>query len=130
MINIKSITSNGVTFLGSLIPVFKSCPPCPICMPKYAAVFAFFGLELADYSQYLIPIMFISMFISLTSMNLQIIKKNLSSTPFHLALTSSVVLLISKFYLDSILLSGLAMTGIFLAIFFHYTNLKKVSCTC
>ncbi|MDG2348516.1 MAG: hypothetical protein P8L77_03530 [Gammaproteobacteria bacterium] len=130
MQNIRTTASNGVTFLAALIPVFKSCPPCPICMPKYAALFAFFGLELADYSQYLIPLILVSMMISLSSMYSQILKNNLTSIPFYIASISSVILLASKFYFDNSMLSIIAMAGIFYAIFSHYANLRKVSCNC
>ena len=47
--------------LVSLLAVLKSCPPCPICMPKYAAILSFFGIPLAAYSQYLVPVMLLSM---------------------------------------------------------------------
>jgi len=130
MQSIRTTTANGITFLSALIPVFKSCPPCPICMPKYAALFAFFGLELADYSQYLIPLMLVSMMISLSSMYNQVLKKNITSTPFYIASISSVTLLASKFYFDSSVLSVIAMAGIFYAIFSHYSNLRKISCNC
>ena len=79
---LKNVTANITTFFAALIPVFKSCPPCPLCMPKYAALFSFFGLELADYSHYLIPIMILSMLVSLGSMLFQAFSKGLSIYPF------------------------------------------------
>lgn len=130
MQNIRSYFTNGITFLTALIPVFKSCPPCPICMPKYAAIFAFFGLQLADYSQYLIPVMLLSMGLSLSTMLSQSLQRKLSTVPFYLTLSASVTLLISKFYIDNLPLSTISMAGIVLGIVLHYTSLKKSSCCC
>ena len=126
----KSIAANGVTFISALIPVFKSCPPCPICMPKYAALFALFGLELADYSHYLMPVMFFSMFISLASMLQQSKQRRLSILPFYLGLISSSLLFASKFFIDSLFISVICMLGIASAIVIHYFNLSKKTCHC
>ena len=126
----KNIASNSVTFLSELVPVFKSCPPCPICMPKYAVLFALFGLELADYSQYLMPIMMISMFISLGSIYNKSINRKISLMPFYLGVTSSSLLLFSKFYIDNIFISFSCMFGLGLAIILHYSSLRRKSCHC
>lgn len=131
MRNTNTIYANSITFMGSLVPVFKSCPPCAICMPKYAALFAFFGLELADYSQYLIPIMLASMLISLAIMYRQVKTFNLPPTLFYTALTASLTLIVSKFYFDSTPLSFIAMGTLLACIIKHHLNMKTTCCqTC
>ena len=82
-------SSNVSTLIISLIPVFKSCPPCPICMPKYAALFGFFGLKLADYSYYLEPLMLLSMVTTLITMFYQTQTTKISKTPVLVATVSS-----------------------------------------
>lgn len=131
MRNTNTIYANSITFMGSLVPVFKSCPPCAICMPKYAALFAFFGLELADYSQYLIPIMLASMLISLTIMYRQVKTYNLPQIIFYTALTASLTLIVSKFFFDSTPLSFIAMGTLLVCMIKHHLNLKTTCCqTC
>ena len=126
---IRDIGSNIVTFLAALVPVFKSCPPCPLCMPKYAVVFAFFGLELADYSHYLVPVMLTSMLISLASMFYQIHQKQLRYHTFMCALLSSVLLIASKFIFDSTLGSYIFMGTLAISIVSHYQYVNKHSRT-
>ena len=126
---VKAIYADFVTFLVSLIPVFKSCPPCPICMPKYAAIFAFFGLELADYSDYLVPIMLGALILSLGSMYYQIISRGLKFNPFVIAVISCVLLLLCKYYIASDIGSYLAMLGLFIGLTMHYHALRNNCCS-
>lgn len=123
-----AIGGNLTTFLTAMVPVFKSCPPCPICMPKYAAIFAFFGLKLADYSHYLVPIMLISMLLSLGSMYYQISRKQLTIYPFVGALLSCILLLVFKYSLDNVWLVYAAMLGLFGSIVLHYRLTNKSCC--
>ena len=125
LMKLRIMSANILTFFLALIPVFKSCPPCPICMPKYAALFAFFGLELADYSEYLIPVMVVCMLISLTSMGMQISKKELSWNPFCLAIFSCISLMICKYAIDIEWATYLMMFSLFISILWHYRNLNK-----
>ena len=125
MKKIRDIGSNLITFLGALVPVFKSCPPCPICMPKYAAIFAFFGLELADYSQYLAPIMVTSMVISLVSMFYQVHIRKLKYYTFVCAFFSSVLLLVSKFIFDNTLMAYIFMGTLIASVIYHYHYIQK-----
>ena len=125
--------ANTMTFLLALVPVFKSCPPCPICMPKYAAIFAFFGLKLADYSQYLIPAMLVCMVITLASMCYQIRRKQLSWHPLGLASTSCGLLITFKYLISVPWLTYVMMFGLFSALIWHYHNInnsKQNDCCC
>ena len=122
---LQNIGTNLSTFVLALVPVFKSCPPCPICMPKYAALFAFFGLELADYSNYLVPVMFISMGLSLGSMYYQISKKHLVLYPFIGALSSCLLILISKFLIGNESGTYIGMLGLFGSIVMHYQSISN-----
>lgn len=124
----RAIRTNLATFLIALVPVFKSCPPCPICMPKYAAIFAFFGLKLANYSQYLIPLMLASMVVSLGSMYYQATKNHLKIHPFMGALTSCTLLIIFKYVFNNTWGTYTAMAGLFTSIVLHYQLLNKKSC--
>ena len=123
-----SITENFMTFLTALVPVFKSCPPCAVCMPKYAAIFAFFGLELSDYSEYLLPAMLLFMIISLSSMLYRIINKKLSYYPFMLAIASCLLMLVFRYVLDSNVAVYITMASLLASIMWHNKMLTAVSC--
>lgn len=125
---LTSASSNILTFIISLVPIFKSCPPCPVCMPKYAALFALFGLELADYSHYLLPLMLICMLVSLSTMYVQITNTKLSFAPFVLAITASVTLLTSKYIFDVVWLSYFAMTWLIGATIWHHQLNNQRAC--
>lgn len=127
---LKTIGLNIVTFLSSLVPVFKSCPPCPICMPKYAALFAFFGLELADYSHYLIPVMLIGMLVSLVSIYYKCYKKRLKFYPFYLALSSCLCIMVCKFMIDNPIGVYIGMFGLLAGVVQHQFLLKKNNSCC
>ena len=127
-IKLRTIGASVMTFFVALVPVFKSCPPCPICMPKYAALFALFGLELADYSHYLIPLMLISMAVSLGSMAQETLRKKISCYPFVLALLSSLMLLFSKYLFESSLATYGMMVALFVAMAWYYRLLGKNCC--
>ena len=124
---VTTSTSSFMTFLLSLVPIFKSCPPCPVCMPKYAAIFAFFGLELADYSHYLIPMMLSLMLLSLGSMYTQIRKNHFSYHPLTAAVASSAMLLVSKYILDNTWLTYITMLSLITASIWH-NRLNKNIC--
>ncbi|MEE3002879.1 MAG: hypothetical protein VX335_00855 [Pseudomonadota bacterium] len=125
---LRAVYADFVTFVVSLIPVFKSCPPCPICMPKYAAIFAFFGLELADYSDYLVPIMLVALVLSLGSMYYQIVARKLNYYPFGIALSSCLCLLLCKYYFASEIGSYFAMGGLLIGLVIHYRSLNMKCC--
>ena len=124
---VTTSTSSFMTFLLSLVPIFKSCPPCPVCMPQYAAIFAFFGLELADYSHFLIPMMLCLMLLSLGSMYTQIRKNHLSYQPLIAAIAASAMLLVSKYILDNTWLTYITMLSLITATIWH-NRLNKNIC--
>ena len=124
---VTTSTSSFMTFLLSLVPIFKSCPPCPVCMPQYAAIFAFFGLELADYSHFLIPMMLSLMLLSLGSMYTQIRKNHLSYHPLIAAVAASAMLLVSKYMLDNTWLTYITMLSLITATIW-YNRLNKNIC--
>ena len=125
LFKIRALWANMMTFLVALVPVFKSCPPCPICMPKYAALFAFFGLELADYSQYLIPVMLLCMLISLGSIYYQTLKRQLTFYPLVIATSSCVFLLLFKYVFENTWGTYSMMLGLFVALIWHYHTLRN-----
>ncbi|MCB1135763.1 MAG: MerC domain-containing protein [Chlamydiia bacterium] len=87
-------------FLGSVIPVFKACPPCPVCMPIYAGILSLLGLELAEYGHFVVPVMLISMTITIVSLWIQSTRGHRKQAAFWLALTGCSVILFAKFALD------------------------------
>ena len=121
---LSAISSNISTFIIGYIPVFKSCPPCAICMPKYAALFGFFGLKLADYSYYLQPLMGISMLISIGSMLIQVNTKNAPVYPVIGATISCTILFLSKYIADNFWITQIAMLGLLCFIGLHYHTLS------
>lgn len=98
---IKSVLANTPTLIMSLVPVCKSCPPCPVCMPKYAALFAFFGLALADYSAYLEPLMITTMLGSSVIMGRQVWVRESSFWPLLGTTGCSVAIFASKFVMPN-----------------------------
>ncbi len=123
-------SSNVSTLIISLIPVFKSCPPCPICMPKYAALFGFFGLKLADYSYYLEPLMLLSMVTTLITMFYQTQTTKISKTPVLVATISCLLLYVAKFILDHFWAIQFAMLSLLSAILLHYHYLSQQKACC
>ena len=127
---IRTLASSVPTFIVSLIPVFKSCPPCPICMPKYAAIFAFFGFELADYSMVLEPIIITTMLISLGLMCHQSITKKITMTPTLGAVFFSALLFVMKFIEDNFWGVQGALAGLLLSYYGHYYHLSTQKNCC
>ena len=125
---IKQLTGNCITFLAGLIPIFKSCPPCPICMPKYAAIFAFFGLEMSDYSHYLVPVMLLGIGMTLMSVYNQCKSRKISKYPFYSAVLFSSSLLIGKFVYDNNWVIYSSMAGLFASLLLHYHSMGKSAC--
>jgi hypothetical protein len=93
----RNILSAFPSFLISLIPIFKACPPCPLCMPKYAAILSLLGLPLADYSHYLTPLMLLSMAFTLWSLHYQAKKFSFDHGPFCLCLSAIALLILNRF---------------------------------
>ncbi len=128
---IKSALANTPTFIMSLVPVFKSCPPCPVCMPKYAALFAFFGLELADYSAYLEPLMITTMLVSLVIMGRQVWVQKSSFWPLVGATGCSMAIFATKFVTPNFWVLQAAVIGLIISHYYHYLCLSamKISCS-
>ena len=129
---IKSALANTPTFIMTLVPVFKSCPPCPVCMPKYAALFAFFGLELADYSAYLEPLMVMTMLVSLVIMGRQVVVKESSFWPLLGATGCSMMIFATKFIMPNFWALQAGVIGLIVSHYCHYlclSALKKTSCS-
>lgn len=117
------------TFLLSLVPVFKSCPPCPMCMPKYAAVLSFLGVPLADYSHYLMPIMLVSMVFTIISLAIQGPKYYASGLSAYLALLACAIILIAR-YNDLQAVNYLGMALLFAALVFHQFKMRQHKESC
>lgn len=124
----RSLWSSLSTLLIALVPVFKSCPPCPVCMPKYTALFAFFGLELADYSHYLAPVMLISMTFTLGSMFRQVKERKLPVSPLYTAFTSCIALLICRYVTDNTSGVYLSMLGLLGSVLLHTRSANRHHC--
>lgn len=117
--------TNIITFLAALVPVFKSCPPCPLCMPKYAAILSLFGLKLADYSQYLIPVMLVSLAISIGTIGYQTHKRKLKKFPFFGALTSAICILTFKYVIGFTWGTYAGMIGLFTSTVMHHRSVHQ-----
>lgn len=92
---LTSVTSTLSTLTLSFLPVLK-CPPCLLCMPKYAAILSFLGLELADYSHYLMPIMWLSMLVTVVSLKIQGPRYYGHAKPAFLAIIASLLILLGR----------------------------------
>ncbi|MBF13351.1 MAG: hypothetical protein CMF46_03195 [Legionellales bacterium] len=125
---LQNAIGNSLTLSTAVIPIFKACPPCPICMPKYAAIFAFFGLEMSDYSEYLIPLMLVGISMTLLSTYQQVHRKQLSYRPFYAASFFSSTLLVSKFVYDNNWAIYFSMFGLLLSLTTHYMLMGQKTC--
>lgn len=96
-------------FIGSLLPVFKACPPCPVCMPIYAGLLSLLGLELAEYGMYVVPVMLGSMALTIGSIGYQAIRYHGHHTLFFLCLGGCSAILSGKFLFDFLPLVYLGM---------------------
>jgi hypothetical protein len=100
-------------------------------MPKYAALFAFFGLELADYSAYLEPLMVVTMLVSLVIMGRQVVVKESSFWPLLGATGCSMMIFATKFVMPSFWALQAGVIGLIVSHYCHYlclSALKKTSC--
>lgn len=123
----RYLSSNLMTILVGFIPVFKACPPCPTCVPIYAAILSLFGLKLADYSHYLLPVMLISMSYTLYSMSAQYVRSKRSIMPLAVTASFCAILLGSKYIFFMPFVTYFAMVGLASAVLWNHT-LKPVSC--
>lgn len=126
----KTVFASIPTLLAAIIPVFKSCPPCPMCMPKYAAILSLLGLELADYSHYLMPLMFVSMACTIFFMLRQCLDKKVTKLPLLCAVLSCTGLLMSKYLLDNSIVTYVLMFGLMGSIVWHQFNLRQIKTCC
>ena len=120
--------SSTLTCIIAVIPVFATCAPCPTCMPVYAAIFSFFGFQLADYSTYLMPAMLLSMGTSIAMMFRQAQKRGLSHAPMLMTIAICSVLFISKFMVYSEWLTYVCTLGMITATLMHRRNAKQALC--
>lgn len=111
--------------LVSLLAVLKSCPPCPVCMPKYAAILSFFGIPLAAYSHYLVPVMLVSMTFTLGTLFWQVKKSSVSSVPLILAATAAALILTGQYLVHFPPLTYGAMALFLTGVLLGQRNMKK-----
>ena len=122
---LKLFFLNSVTVLGVIFPVFKSCPPCPMCMPKYAAILSLFGLKLSDYNHYIMPLMLISMLVSISTIGLQTYKKSLKLFPFICSFSSVCGILIFKYTFHIMWMTYISMFCFLIGTVLHHLSLNK-----
>lgn len=125
---VGTLVASLLTYITALVPIFKSCPPCPVCMPQYAALFALFGLKLADYSQYLIPIMLLGMSVTLSTIYQQTTTRQHPFFTFYAALLASVILISGKFVFDNDTLVYSAMLCLFISTSYHHYQMRQTCC--
>ncbi|SCA58345.1 Uncharacterized protein AB751O23_AA_00140 [Chlamydiales bacterium SCGC AB-751-O23] len=118
------------TLLLSLVPLFKSCPPCPLCMPKYAAILSFFGIPLAEYNHILTPLMLISMVATVISLAYQAKKYHFSYFSTILAASACLWIVGARYGLENIELSYVGMGALLVSIVKNQKDLssKKTPC--
>lgn len=117
-----------ITYITALVPVFVTCAPCPTCMPIYAAILSFFGLKLADYSIYLMPIMLSAMTVSLVSVYRQAQQKQASTLPSIMILLAYIALFYTKFYLKNQWLVYITLIVMMGASSIHHINMRSKNC--
>lgn len=125
----STLTSTLSTVALSLVPVLKSCPPCPLCMPKYAALLSFLGLPLADYSHYLTPLMIVSMFFTCSSMLWQSYRYSGEWRPAVMAIISCTTILLARSF-ELHFLAYIAMGTLLVAVVLHQWKLKNRDSCC
>jgi len=116
--------------LGGLVPVFKACPPCPVCMPIYCGILSIVGLELADYGMYLVPLKFVSMALTLGSIGYQTWRYHKLYLLCALAIFSCASILVGKFVFDLLPMVYVGMGGLISALFLHRRAVKRMQKTC
>ena len=72
---------------------------CPACWPLYAGLLSAMGIGFVDYTPYIFPVTAILLVVSLFPLFWKA-KQRRGYLPFVLALISSALLLVGKFYLD------------------------------
>lgn len=115
----------------ALLSAVKACPPCPMCMPKYAALLAFFGLEGEHYIRSLALLTILFMCISLVSMYINTKRKQSPWYPLVLACISCGMILSSKYCIpQSMMIWGtyLGISTLFISTFLHHQSCKKSCC--
>ncbi|MCH1430573.1 MAG: hypothetical protein GWP59_08540 [Chlamydiales bacterium] len=127
---LKNISSSITTLLLALVPVFKSCPPCPLCMPKYAAILSFFGIPLADYNHILTPIMLASMAITIASLAYQAKKYSFNYFATALSSVSCLWIITARFYFESVEWSYVGMGALLVAIVKNQKDLNARKTPC
>jgi uncharacterized membrane protein YoaK (UPF0700 family) len=116
--------------IGSVLPVFKACPPCPVCMPIYAGILSLLGLELAEYGHFVVPVMLFSMLVTLASLAYQAYRIHHKPWAFLIAFTSCSAILIFKFGFDFLPPVYCGMAGMVTALVMNRRFVKRVGSCC
>jgi hypothetical protein len=116
--------------IGSLLPVFKACPPCPVCMPIYCGILSLIGLEIADYAAYLAPIMIGSMCLTLGSLFYQAQRYHKNYLSFLVTSSSCCAIIIAKFTFDFLPVVYLGMAGLITGIILNRRAMKGLKKGC
>jgi hypothetical protein len=116
--------------LGGLVPVFKACPPCPVCMPIYCAILSIIGLELADYGAYLVPIMLVSMALTIGSIIYQTRYYHKNILLCSIAIFACSSILVGKFVLDLLPMVYIGMGSLASVIFLNRQAVRAVRKAC
>jgi len=86
------------TGVGTLVLSLLSCAICPLCLPMYAGLLSFVGIELGGLHAFFFPIMIIFSFVTLGFMAYQIYTREGKWAPFKLALGAAFGMGVFSFY--------------------------------
>lgn len=97
---------------------------CPLCWPAYTAFLSSLGLGFINYTDFLMPLLFLFLIIVLAALWFDIRRHN-NYVPFILAIVSSVFILIGKFLLMSNFLMYAGIIGIVFSSFLNISPFVK-----
>jgi len=97
---------------------------CPLCWPAYTAFLSSLGLGFINYTNFLLPLLFLFLTIVLAALWFDIRRHN-NYVPFVLAIVSSVFILIGKFLLMSNFLMYAGIIGIVFSSLFNISPFVK-----
>lgn len=114
--------------IGAVFTSLMSCAACPACLPIYAGLLSFLGVELFEINAYFFPLMIASLGLTLALMAWQIFKRTADYRPLLVGIAAAgVVVWGASVGYEWLLYPSLALfMG---AIFWNKSLLKKVACT-
>lgn len=116
-----------VSTLGTILSSLLSCAACPACLPIYAGILSFCGVELFEINTYFFPIMLGFLAVTLLMMLVQVIRNKADFKPLLMCSACALIVVWSAVDGKEMALY-LSLAGFMASVFWNKALLKKKVC--